>query len=120
MTSGWLTMCLFRKVSKGPQDQLCPSSAQKSRRPTHDGHGFVVPRVVPVGTRSPIDGVFQDAGHAVVVLRSHNQNGVRAAESLAAEVFMASEPKDSKPEPPPIRPIQDPAVVHDKVVTWQS
>ena len=92
----------------------------ESRRRTHDGHGFVAPRVVPVGTRSPIDGVFQDAGHALVVLRSHNQNGVRAAESLAAKVFMASEPKDSKPEPPPIRPIQEPAVVHDKVVTWQS
>jgi ATP-dependent Lon protease len=42
------------------------------------------------------------------------------AESLAAKVFMASEPKDSKPEPPSIRPIQEPAVVHDKVVTWQS
>jgi predicted ATP-dependent protease len=43
------------------------------------------------------------------------------AESLAAKVFMESEPKpkDSKPEPP-IRPIQEPAVVHDKVVTWQS
>jgi ATP-dependent Lon protease len=46
------------------------------------------------------------------------------AESLAAKVFMETEstakPKDSKPEPPPIRPIQEPAVVHDKVVTWQS
>jgi ATP-dependent Lon protease len=46
------------------------------------------------------------------------------AESLAAKVFMETEstakPKDSKSEPPPIRPIQEPAVVHDKVVTWQS
>jgi ATP-dependent Lon protease len=42
------------------------------------------------------------------------------AESLAAKVFMASEPKDPKPEPPSIRPTQEPAVVHDKVVTWQS
>ena len=44
------------------------------------------------------------------------------AESLAAKVFLETEskPKGSKPEPPPIRPIQEPAVVHDKVVTWQS
>jgi hypothetical protein len=44
------------------------------------------------------------------------------AESLAATVFMESEPKpkDSKPEAPPIRPTQEPLVVHDKVVTWQS
>ncbi len=44
------------------------------------------------------------------------------AESLAAKVFMETEskPRDSKPEPPLIRPIQEPAVVHDKVVTWQS
>ena len=44
------------------------------------------------------------------------------AESLAAKVFLETEsnPKASKPEPPLLRPIQEPAVVHDKVVTWQS
>jgi ATP-dependent Lon protease len=46
------------------------------------------------------------------------------AESLAAKVFMETDatpkPKEPKPETPPIRPIQEPAVVHDKVVTWQS
>jgi len=40
------------------------------------------------------------------------------AESLAAKVILP--PTDSMPETPPIRPIQEPAVVHDKVVTWQS
>ena len=46
------------------------------------------------------------------------------AESLAAKVFMETDatpkPKEPKPETPPIRTIQEPAVVHDKVVTWQS
>ena len=44
------------------------------------------------------------------------------AESLAAKVFMESEatPKDSKPEPPPTPPTQEPAGVQDKVLTWQS
>jgi ATP-dependent Lon protease len=46
----------------------------------------------------------------------------KVAESLAAKVYMESEPapKHSKPEPPAIRPIQEPAVIQDKVVTWQS
>jgi len=44
------------------------------------------------------------------------------AESLAAKVFMETEakPKDSKPEPPPIRPTQEPTLAQDKVVTWHS
>jgi ATP-dependent Lon protease len=42
------------------------------------------------------------------------------AESLAAKVFMESEPKDTKPKSPAIRPTQEPAVVHDRVVTAEA
>ena len=46
------------------------------------------------------------------------------AESLAAKVYMETEskpkPKEPKPETPPIRPIQEPSVIQDKVVTWHS
>jgi ATP-dependent Lon protease len=42
------------------------------------------------------------------------------AEALAAKVIRPTPPKDSKQEAPPTRSIQEPAVVHDKVVTWHS
>jgi ATP-dependent Lon protease len=42
------------------------------------------------------------------------------AESLAAKVFMETETKDSKPAHPAIRPTQEPAVVHDRVVTAEA
>ncbi len=42
------------------------------------------------------------------------------AEALAAKVILSPTPKDSKTEAPPTRPIQEPVVVHDKVVPWQS
>jgi ATP-dependent Lon protease len=42
------------------------------------------------------------------------------AESLATTVILPPTPKDSKQETPSTRSIQEPAVVHDKVVTWQS
>jgi ATP-dependent Lon protease len=42
------------------------------------------------------------------------------AESLAAKVFMETETKDSKPASKAIRPTQETAVVHDKVLTGQA
>jgi ATP-dependent Lon protease len=42
------------------------------------------------------------------------------AESLAAKVFMETETKDSKPAAKAIRPTQETAVVHDKVLTGQA
>src|SRR5271170_4263017 len=42
------------------------------------------------------------------------------ADALAAKVIRPTPPKDSKQEAPPTRSIQEPAVVHDKVVTWHS
>ncbi len=42
------------------------------------------------------------------------------AESLAAKVFMETEPKDSKPASRAIRPTQEPAAVHDRVVTAEA
>jgi hypothetical protein len=42
------------------------------------------------------------------------------AEALAAKVNRSTPPKDSKQEAPPTRSMQEPAVVHDKVVTWHS
>jgi hypothetical protein len=42
------------------------------------------------------------------------------AEALAAKATRPTPPKDSKQEAPLTRSLQEPAVVHDKVVTWHS
>src|SRR5271156_5169886 len=42
------------------------------------------------------------------------------AEALAAKAFLESGTNDSKAETKAAKPIQEPAVVHDKVVTWHS
>ena len=42
------------------------------------------------------------------------------ADALAAKVFMETETKGSKPVAPPIRPTQEPAVIHDRVVTAEA
>jgi hypothetical protein len=41
------------------------------------------------------------------------------AESLAAKVFLSSEP-DAKAGAPAIRPMEEPVGAHDKVHTWHS
>jgi hypothetical protein len=41
------------------------------------------------------------------------------AESLAAKSVL-TQPKETKPEHPPVQPVQGPAVAQDKVVRWQS
>src|SRR5260370_27357447 len=46
---------------------------------THERGWFAVPRAVAVGTRRPINGIFQYTGHGVIVFRRNKQNSIRLA-----------------------------------------
>jgi hypothetical protein len=46
---------------------------------THDRGRFPVPGAVAVGTRSPINCIFQYTGHGPIVFRRNKQNSIRLA-----------------------------------------
>src|SRR5260370_33473585 len=46
---------------------------------THDRGWFAVPHAVAVGTRRPINCIFQYTGHGVIVFRRNKQNSIRLA-----------------------------------------
>src|SRR5687768_3962670 len=60
---------------------LRPGRADGSDRSAHDRHRLPIPRAVSVRSRRPIDGVLQHTRNRVIVLRRHNQNGIRLADA---------------------------------------
>ena len=62
-----------------PQMILCMRGADGSCGCTHDRGRFAVPGAVAVGTRSPINCIFQYTGHGPIVFRRNKQNSIHLA-----------------------------------------
>lgn len=58
---------------------LCTRGADGSCGCTHDRGRFAVPGAVAVGTRSPINCIFQYTGHGPIVFRRNKQNSIHLA-----------------------------------------
>src|SRR5438874_9852700 len=58
---------------------LCTRGTDGSRGCTHDRGRFAIPGAVAVGTRSPINYIFQYTGHGPIVFRRNKQNSTRLA-----------------------------------------
>lgn len=65
-----------------PEHVLSAGAAKDSHSRAHYGYGLVIPGVVTIRARSPVDGVFQNAGNAVVVFGSDEQNGIGGADAF--------------------------------------
>jgi len=60
-----------------PQMILRTRSPDASCGCTHDRGRFTIPGAVTVGTRSPINRIFQYTGHGPIVFRRNKQNSIR-------------------------------------------
>ena len=58
-------------------------TAERSNGGADDGAGFAIPRALPVGTRTDIQGVLQDAGDGAIIFGRHEEHGVGGFDPFA-------------------------------------
>ena len=77
--SGAVIWRALQKLSTAAQALLGERRADRTDRGADHRGGDVVERVLPPGSRRPVDGVLQCARDGAVVLRRDEEHGIRAA-----------------------------------------